>query len=295
MSNATREVCLLIAGHSAGNVFQMPVLPDLLTGIERETERRNLKLIVATADEDRLPRLLSQRPGQAILFLGAGAAPSTARAIAEQLANHHGVWLMRDTHGWDLPFDRVFYDNAEVGRLAARHLADRGHGRVAMLDPQPGHSAHAARREAFVETGRQRGLEVTICERPASETDLSGPDAGARSVVDAFLALPDRPTGVFVPRDRLTQGVVAAFEASGVRVARDVDLVSCDNNADSIESIGSPPPSIDLHLNEVGAAGVARLIDRLVSPDSPRQHAYVQPSLAVPPAWPAWRKGRPLD
>ncbi|MEO1237010.1 MAG: LacI family DNA-binding transcriptional regulator [Planctomycetota bacterium] len=286
------SICVVAACEPDRNIFHLPVLPDLLTGIERQAESEGINLMVATVTGDQFPRVLNDNSCEGVLFIGTKTNPETAQMLSSRLQSHLGVWLMRQGNEIDLPFDRIFYDNDAVGRIAGEYLADRGHRHVALIDPQPYHSAHGARLDGLSRVCQQRDMQLSACY-PSQIIETPQVTYGqAKAAVDAFLKLDDRPTGVFVPRDKLTQHVAGCLEAAGIRVGLDVDLVSCDNSPELSGWMPRRPPSIDIHLEEIGAAGVRQLVQRINDPQAPQYRTSLTPSLSIPEAWPRWRSGR---
>ena len=60
----------------------------------------------------------------------------------------------------DLPFCRVVADHAEVGRLAARHLLDRGLTELAFVG-YPAHEFSVRRQSGFEEIAKRNSVHVS--------------------------------------------------------------------------------------------------------------------------------------
>lgn len=291
----TKNICVVAVCEPGRHIFHLPVLPDLLTGVERQAEIEGINLMIASVTDEQLPGALEDDLCDGVVFIGTKVSPAVSRMLSNRLRRHLGVWLMRQGSEIDLPFDRVFYDNGAVGRIAGEHLADRGHRHVAVIDPQPYHSAHAARMEHFEGVCEQRGMRLSVC-RPGRIVETPHVTyEQSKAAVDAFVKLERRPTGLFVPRDQLTQHVAACLEASGIRVGLDIDLISCDNDPALSSWMPRRPPSIDIHLEEIGAVGVRQLVQRIAAPEAPQYRTSLTPSLSVPEAWPLWRGGRRVE
>lgn len=288
----TKNICVVAACEPGRNIFRLPVLPALLTGIERQAESEGINLMVATVTGERFPRVLDADSCDGILFVGTKISAATAHMLSSRLKNRPGVWLMRQGDEIDLSFDRIFYNNGAVGEIAGGYLADGGHRHIAIIDPQPYHSAHHARLEGVRQVCSQREMRLSVCYPSHIVSTRQVTYDQTKAAVDSYLQLEDRPTGVFVPRDQLTQHVASCLEAVGVRVGIDVDLVSCDNSPELASWMPRRPPSIDIHLEEIGAAGVRQLVQRIAEPQAPQYRTSLTPSLTIPEAWPHWRNGR---
>ncbi|MEM8783994.1 MAG: LacI family DNA-binding transcriptional regulator [Planctomycetota bacterium] len=291
----TKSICLVAACETGRNMFHLPVLPSLLTGIERQAELEGINLMVATVTGEQYPRVLDADSCDGVLFVGTKISPATAQMLSSRLKSCLGVWLMRQGNEIDLPFDRIFYNNDAVGQIAGEYLAGGGHRHVAIIDPQPYHSAHDARLEGLRQVCKQRGMHLSVCYPSHIVSTPQVTYEQTKAAVQTYLELKERPTGLFVPRDQLTQHVVSCLEAAGVQVGIDVDLISCDNDPKLSSWMPRRPPSIDIHLEEIGAAGVRRLVQRIADPRAPQFQTSVTPSLAIPKAWPAWRNGRRIE
>ncbi|MEM8873550.1 MAG: LacI family DNA-binding transcriptional regulator [Planctomycetota bacterium] len=292
---AARGICLVAVSDPGVNIFKLPVIPDLLAGIEEEAERQSLPLMIAAVSGDEVPQIMSDRRVVGCLYLDATAKQHKASpALVEALKAQEGVWLMRQGSSLNLPFDRVLYDNQAVGVLAANHLIERGHREIAIVDLQPEHPAHEARLASFVAAVRNAGGRVTTYGPAGQNTENRLTFAAVDSALDALQAADPQPTAVFAPRDQLAQLTATRLERRGVQIGVDVDFVSCDCSPDLADWLGVGPPSVSIHLREVGRVGVRRLVERLAEPGRPRVHSMVAPSLVIPEDWPVWANGRPV-
>ena len=119
---------------------------------------------------------------------------------------------------------RVAYlgqDQPDIGRLAARHLVELGHTRLAHVAGPQGWDAAVARREGWQAELRAAGLDPShVMEGNWSARSGHALGLGlARSGV----------TGVFAANDSMAMGVVRALVESGLRVPEDVSVVGVDD------------------------------------------------------------------
>lgn len=121
----------------------------------------------------------------------------------------------------------VAVDDVRGGALAAAHLVELGHRRIAYVTGplairQCGDRLRGAR-QAIERAGLDPDAVLRVVERPTLATH-AGRDAG-----QAMLDADDRPTACFCANDLLALGVLAALHAAGRDVPRDMAVVGYDD------------------------------------------------------------------
>lgn len=126
-------------------------------------------------------------------------------------------------------FSSVVIDNRAGGIMAAQHLIELGHKRIAFVGDlenqgfgfQSSTVRRLAYREALTEAnlGWDEGLE---------QLGVHGREAG-RTLADQLLRRPDRPTAVFASSDTQAFGVMEAASAAGLRVPEDLSVIGFDD------------------------------------------------------------------
>ena len=128
-----------------------------------------------------------------------------------------------------LPGDAVPYvdaDNYQGGQQATNHLIRLGHQRIGMISNAP--ETYVASRERF--RGYQDSLLAAGLDydrslvRAGSFTSESG-----RRAMNELLELDDPPTAVFVARDLVAFGAMAAIKERGLSIPGDVAVVGFDD------------------------------------------------------------------
>lgn len=144
-------------------------------------------------------------------------------AIAERLRERNLPTVAVDAES--ALFSRVVIDDNDGGRLAARHLWDRGHRRVGyLLERQVSdyESQAIVRLSGFRQVFDAAGGEVTVA------TSENSVDA-ARRAASVLLGSPDRPSAVMAHHDALAVGVLLAARDRGLRVPDDVAVMGFDD------------------------------------------------------------------
>lgn len=146
-------------------------------------------------------------------------------------------------------------DDAEGGRLAARHLAQLGHTRIAHIHgPQIFMSAHE-RRKGFVEGLREYGLKL------APDMVIEGGynfDSGVHCATNLLLSR-DRPTAIFAGNDEMAMGVYTAARKAGLRVPEDLSVVGFDDTP-IVSRIFPAMTSVRSPIRDVGVKAAELLL-----------------------------------
>lgn len=165
-------------------------------------------------------------------------------AFGRTRTEHPYAWLDTDNEG---AFERL-----------ARELVDLGHRRIAFLNGPLEYSFAELRCQ-----GVKRGLAsvgLTMETQWYEEVDLS--EQGGREAAIRILNRPDRPTAFICVNDTTAIGVMSACREQGLRVGRDVSVVSYDNIEQS--AFTDPPLStIDVPVYEIGRKLADMLLRRI--------------------------------
>jgi LacI family transcriptional regulator, galactose operon repressor len=123
-------------------------------------------------------------------------------------------------------FSSVVIDDVEGGRIAARHLVERGYasfGYVVEHQVADYESQAVLRRRGFDEVVRTAGLGgLTVVD---SENSVGGARAAARQLLESA----DRPRAVMAHHDVLAVGVLLAARDLGLRVPEDLAIMGFDD------------------------------------------------------------------
>lgn len=241
-----------------------PAFEGLVHGVSRATGQHGLSLTFShSPDPDELPdNLLPERVDGLLLH---GALPG--KSIRDRLKKIPSVWLMgnRRRPEWG---DQVMPDGYEVGELAARYLLSRGHKKLAFLNLDAGHWALRLYGHAFCTTAGEHCATALEQDRQLSEGywqrySMQSVDA----LVERYMALQERPTGLFVADDMQVAMLQPALQRRGVEVGPDgVEIVSCNNERPYLIGLHPTPAEIDIRAESVGRRGVEQLIWRLEHP-----------------------------
>jgi DNA-binding LacI/PurR family transcriptional regulator len=174
----------------------------------------------------------------------------------------------------DLELDAVLQDSFTGGLLAAKHLVEKGHRRVAWvgLDVEGDMSLHVVERFGGAVGGLARaGIDLPEQLRvPVGEGRLEE----ARGRVRQLLSAKDRPTAILALWQGLAEAVREAAGDTGLRIGKDLDLVGwCTEEAYETEIAaafgGAPSPAIVWSVRELAEMCIIRLAQRRADPNLP--------------------------
>jgi DNA-binding LacI/PurR family transcriptional regulator len=152
-------------------------------------------------------------------------------------------------------------------RLAVHHLASQGHHRIVHLPGSP-RPAAVARREAYLETMRELGLEDLARVEPSIESLLATLEQGG----------PDAPTAVCCATDRIAVDLIGELTDAGVEVPGRLSVVGYDN-IDFAARVRPTLTSVDQPRRDMGSLALRQLTDMLAGADA--RHEIATPTLAI--------------
>lgn len=255
-----------------------PFFTDVVRGAEEYAEDHGVSVVVCNSGENaarerrHLDLLAEQRVrGVLITPIDDSAGPGLDRLI------EHGtpVVLVDQGSGWA---DRcsVAVDDNLGGQLAAVHLSEQGHRRVAFLGGPPSLKQVADRHAGFAD-GLRPGAVLTVVETP-SLTVAAG-RAAAATVAEMRASV--RPTAVFCANDLLALGVLQEMTRRGVRVPDEIAIVGYDD-IEFAAAAAVPLSSVRQPREQLGRTA-ARLLLEESEQDVRHEHRHVvfQPTLVV--------------
>jgi LacI family transcriptional regulator len=172
----------------------------------------------------------------------------------------------------DAPERMVVSHDGKGAAEAARHLADLGHTRIALISGPPSFRSSQERKKGFEHGLAERGLALDPrLVKQAGYTYESGVTAARE-----LFSMPDRPTAVFCLNDEMAAGAYTSAHEAGLSVPRDISVVGFDD-APIATRLWPPMTSVRLPLRDMG-----RMAGQMLAPGgrAPAQHD-VQPELIV--------------
>ncbi|WP_341940780.1 LacI family DNA-binding transcriptional regulator [Microbacterium sp. LWH10-1.2] len=254
---------LLASGRLADSIglitgdFTNPFYSALAQGIEDEIRPRGMHLSVTNSRESaeqerRVAHDLADRQTKAVITVS--AMPDHRDYASLQARGIPVVFVDRPAE--QVEADSVVFDNREGGRLAARHLIDAGHRRIAFIGDY-----------AWLPTYRQRmaGMGDVLDPAGSDWRELLRADAhdvvSSRACVRELLALAHPPTAIVAGNNRILLG--AMEELAGMPAsARPAVLGFDDPEWAQVLGITVVTGEVEALGRQAARLAVARLSDR---------------------------------
>ena len=253
------------AGLRRGRTMTVGVLtPDLgnLTIVEairalgEVLDRQDLTPLIAESMDDstRTDHLIERFRARSVDAIVSLAATEDDREVLVRTATHVPVVLaVRLLHDSGLPTVRC--DDHLGASLAAGHLADLGHVRVAQVQGPQRSQLFADRARGFADTASRRGLRIRRTRYIADHATAVEGRRLATAMIDA--AGDQLPTAVFAHNDALALGVYSALQDRGLRCPDDVSIVGFNaatlpsDMAIALTSVSYPSREIGTRTGEI--------------------------------------------
>jgi LacI family transcriptional regulator len=257
-----------------------PFFTDVARGVEDVAEAAGLAVMLCNSDDraDRevahLDVLTEQRVHGVLITPTAELSPHV-----EALRSRGTPVVLLDRRATGPDQCAVAVDDVLGGRLAADHLLERGHRRIAFIGGTSGLPQVHERLDGVVaaireSTGSDDALTVLS---PAGLTVAGGREAAAQ-----IIGLPAgrRPTAAVCANDLIALGVLQEMVRHGVRVPEDFAIVGYDD-IDFAAAAAVPLSSVRKPRVELGRRAAELLLDEAGNPDHVHQQPVFEPTLVV--------------
>jgi len=255
-----------------------PFFTDVAQGIEQAAEQRDLSLFLCNSDnraerELSYLRRLQQQRVQGILITPVDPNSPTLQEVAR---GTHVVIVDRVSDADSLC--SVAVDDLLGGRLAAQHLLELGHDRIAFVGgPRTLGQVRdrlAGARNALTDAGRDpEDLVVVAID---ALTVAEGRAAGQRI---AGIPAADRPTAAFCANDLVALGLLQQCVALGLHVPGDLAIVGYDD-IDFAAAAAVPLSSVRQPRAQLGRTAAQLLFDEIAEgTEHTHRNVVFQPEL----------------
>lgn len=259
-------------------LVNLPVVSAALHGIETAVGAEGGTLMFANIPRgDRVPAFLTDHNISGLIVKGPNQGRLPARSeneLLDHIYRYPHVWLMgRPPNAIG---DHCNFDQEIAGQLVASHLHRKGHRHIAFLNPKVGHTQFEYVKRAVIDSGQRMGLRVDVFE-PDSTAPLVWPLPAISSpvIVDTLIrrwaeeSPKKRATSFVVGADTTAVQVYRSLASLGIKVGRDVGLVSCNDERSLVSNLDPTLTTVNVRAETIGKNAVGRLKWRLTHRDDP--------------------------
>jgi LacI family transcriptional regulator len=203
--------------------FRNPIYGSLLTGINDRLEDGGYTAVIFETkdDERRMTRALAVMKERRVdAVINTAAREQDQRPLTRFLRQGIPMVLTsRDLPALDVP--KILSDDFAGATLAAQHLVQLGHRKIAQISGPQVIAAFAQRTRGFQFALGQSGTGASSLDKGAG---LASVDEGRQLMLDS-LREDEGLTGVFAHNDLLAIGAIAAIRQAGLSCPGDVSVV----------------------------------------------------------------------
>ncbi len=213
-----------------------PFLSQMIQGVEAELKSAGTDLMLCSSHLDlhkeiSCIKMLSQRQADGILLVG---LDYPLEHILELKASIPIVLLEREAPNHE--YDMLRINNRVGGRLAVKHLIERGHKKIAHVRGPIGALPAAERFESYCDVMEKSGIGHS--SKWVFEGDYK--EESGYKAMEFFHSLNERPTAVFFANDLMALGAVRWAQDNGAVIPEDFAIVGYDD----IETASLVTPSL---------------------------------------------------
>jgi LacI family transcriptional regulator len=253
-----------------GNPFIAPVV----RGIENHLEGRGLMALIAETRDDagRMQRVLNNLAARRVdAVIVTGARSGDERVLRAAQRHHPIVLAVRNLPGSGIP--AITHDDERGGRLAAEHLMETGHRRIAQLCGPRDISSFRERATGFRARLRDHGLTPLEVEDTAERPILAEGRRLMELLLDQYDGL---PTAIFAHNDLMAFGALHALGARQLSCPQDVAIVGYNDTP--MTALTAPPiTTVRLPGYELGRMAADTAVTLIEDPE------HDGTSLSLPP------------
>ncbi|HZG85891.1 LacI family DNA-binding transcriptional regulator [Paenibacillus sp.] len=254
-----------------------PFFAEIARAIEDEAHVAGYSVVICSTDnkDERVERYITLLEQKRVdgMIIGTGVEDS---GILERLQSKSIPFVLIARESAAQAADTVVADDYVGGVLAARHLAELGHRRIAILAENLKVSSSRERIRGFKQGLAEMNVpfddgDIVTCEFMIEE--------GRRGAFE-LLDRPVRPSAIFCCNDVLAIGALQAAKQLGLRVPEQLSIVGFD---DTILATVTDPPltTVTQPIASMGKQAFKLLIENAANADSVKQRIVLRPELNV--------------
>jgi LacI family transcriptional regulator len=254
-----------------------PYFAEIIQGIEDESFKLGYNIILCNSYDDpkkqaAYTRVLMEKRIDGLILVSSGTDDEL-----NQLLNDEGIpKVLVDREVPGLIADFIEADHEQGGYLATKYLLDLGHRDIACV---------AGPQNLLLSSDRVHGYRRALQEAgvPFHDAFLTHSDFTSQGGFDAMqqlLALPKRPSAIFLSNDLMAIGGLCAAQQAGVRIPEQLSIMGYDDIA--LASFSTPRlTTIAQPKYEIGVRTAQVIVARIRNAELPWQREMLRTKLVV--------------
>ena len=260
------------------------IVPDLMhsffaeiaKGVSATIRPLGYDVVICNSEEDaavessEIDRLLGRQVDGLVL---ASSQADASAEVFQRMEARNIPYVMIDRRFANLQAPYVGADDEAIGRLATRHLIERGCRRIAHIAGQQ-RPTGAGRLSGYREALQAANIEFDPAYVVQAKDDATGYDATRQ-----LLALNPHPDGIFGYNDPTAAGAMKAILEAGLQIPRDIKVIGVGNVHYS-DLLRVPLSTIDQSSTSIGQQAAEMLIKAITSKRRrPARTVIIEPAL----------------
>lgn len=281
----TGVIAVAFPFQSSSELRSIPYYGAILDGMQDEATKRGVEICLCPIRTNEIPYIIREQSVDGVILLSRGLPMPQDIAIPKVNLQ----WYSEGAHC-------VCPDDREAGRLAALHLLELGHRRIAFMgilcaDDLPSERRLAGYRDVMNEYGievREEWIAKPDFGLPICVPSADRPGCGECASCMGWAELVDRNrnekgspdfTAIICYNDHMAMGVVNLARKAGIRVPRDLSVIGFDDIS-SAYHFQPALTSVKMSLYEMGADSI-RIVQDIMETGGDTGVEYQQHILPV--------------
>ncbi len=265
---------------STKNEIMNPIFADFIAGAGETYFKGGYEMVLSVvndADEARVYRSLAAKGAVDGLIVHAPRTGDPRIALLKDIG------LPFVVHGrasaGDGDYSWVDVNNRRAFQRATEFLIDLGHKKIGLVNGLETMDFAARRRDGYLRALKDRGLVPDEGLMSSDEmTESYGYEAARR-----LMSRSDAPTAILSSSMIIALGIRRAIEGLGLRMGRDVSIVTFDDDLSYLRNGKDIPiyTSLRASVREMGRRAAQMLLDRIEQRSRPAEHVLIEAELTV--------------
>jgi len=265
---------------STKNEIMNPIFADFIAGAGETYFKGGYEMVLSVvndADEARVYRSLAAKGAVDGLIVHAPRTGDPRIALLKDIG------LPFVVHGrasaGDGDYSWVDVNNRRAFQRATEFLIDLGHRKIGLVNGLETMDFAARRRDGYLRALKDRGLVPDEGLMSSDEmTESYGYEAARR-----LMSRSDAPTAILSSSMIIALGIRRAIEGLGLRMGRDVSIVTFDDDLSYLRNGKDIPiyTSLRASVREMGRRAAQMLLDRIEQRSRPAEHVLIEAELTV--------------